>query len=132
MATATAAAMPGPIMRHIGSRSLSVRARIASAIDQEILPGDEAGVDGTQESKIRAELGGLAVAPGRICGRAVAPDLVERFSGRCQHAAHVLALRVAVEDARQQVVDGDVAPDGLAGEAGDKADEAGASAIREA
>src|ERR1700687_2530858 len=95
-----------------------VRPRIAATVDQEILTGDEAGVDGTQESKIRAELGGIAVALGGICGGAVAPGLVERFAGRGKHAAHVLALRIAVEDAGQQVVDRDVAADGLAREAG--------------
>jgi len=54
------------------------------------------------------------------------------LTGCLQHCADVGALRVAVEDSRQEIVDGDVAGDGLPREAGDETHEPGARAIRQA
>src|SRR5206468_12406101 len=50
---------------------------VASPVDQYILAGDEAGVCGTQECAIGAELSRPTVAPGRVGGRALLPDLTE-------------------------------------------------------
>src|SRR5438034_42297 len=87
----------------------------------------------------RTEIGAIstqfrrpAIAPGRIGPRPFIPDLIERFFGLAEHALDVMTLRVAVEDARQQVVDGDVVRHGLAGKSGDEANEARTRAVGEA
>src|SRR2546427_3667523 len=49
-------------------RSQSERPRILPAVDQQILPGDETGVNRAQEGHVGADLGGFAVAAGRIGG----------------------------------------------------------------
>src|SRR5262249_44701373 len=119
------------------SRACSICPRVASSVHQQILAGDETGVFGTEKRAIGAELGRPAVAPGRVGGGALAPDLVEALAGqalaaRVEHAAEVVALRVAVEDAGQEVVDGDVAGDGLPRQPADEANEARARAVRQA
>src|SRR5262245_43863855 len=92
---------------------------------------------GAEKRAVGAELGRAAVASGRSGGGALAPNLVEALAARVtallvEHAADVLTLRVAVEDARQQVVDGDVAADGLTRQPADEADQPRARAVRQA
>src|SRR5258708_35864542 len=84
----------------------SVCPGVASSVDQQILAGDETGMGRAQKRAIGAELVGPAVAPGRIGRGTLAPDVIEALAGRLEHAADVLALRVAVEDAGQGIVDG--------------------------
>src|SRR5262249_21323621 len=109
----------------------SIRPRIAAAVDQQVLTGDEAGVGGAQECAISAELGRAAVAARRVGGGALAPELLEARAAALQQRAHMPLLGVAVEDAGQQIVDGDVARHRLAGEPADEADQARAGAVRE-
>ena len=85
-----------------------------------------------EEGEVGAELFRIAVALGRAAGGALLPDLIEALAEIVEHAFDVALLRVAVEDAGQDVVDGDVAVHGLAREAGDEADEARARAVRQA
>jgi len=94
------------------------------AVDQQILAGDEAGVGRAQERDVSGDLVGLAVAAGRIGGTAFAPDVSEAAPALGGERRDMLALAVRGDDARQDVVDGDVVFDGLAGDAGDEADEA--------
>src|SRR5262245_8033449 len=108
----------------------SVRPRIASSVDQQILAGDETGVLGAEEGAIGPEFGWAPVTPCRIGFGACVPELVEALAARSQHRIDVRALRAAVEDSRQQIVDGDVAGDGLAGKACDEAHESRACAVR--
>src|SRR5262249_15666398 len=91
----------------------SVCPGIASSIDQEILPGNETGVLRAEKGAIGAELGWPAVAFGGIGFGARAPELLERLARRLHQCAHVRALGVPVEDPRQEIVDGDVAGNGL-------------------
>src|ERR1700722_8141598 len=86
---------------------------------------------GTEKRAKGAELGRIAVALGRACFGAVAEKLLEGLVGAFEHAADVAVLGVAVEYARQEIVDGDVARRGLPGEAAGKADQAGTGAVRQ-
>src|SRR5262249_30319897 len=106
--------------------------RIAAAVDQDILPGDVAGVLRAQIRAAGAELCRPAVAFGGIGRGPRLPDLVEALAARSQHAGHVLALGVAVENPRQQIVDGDVARHRLPRQPADEADQARARAVRQA
>src|SRR5262249_16639664 len=54
-----------------------------------------------------------AVAPGGIGLGARTPQLVECLAACLEHGTDVRPLRVAVEDARQEIIDGDVAGSGL-------------------
>src|SRR5207302_8348830 len=72
----------------------SVCPRVAAAVDQQVLPSDEAGMLRAQERAIGAQLGWTAIAFGRIIFCTRTPKLVEALAGQFQHAAHVLALRV--------------------------------------
>src|SRR5467141_2423632 len=85
-----------------------------------------------QKCAIGAELLWPAKAPSRVGRRAFPPNFLEALAARFQQSAHVLALRVAVENARQQIVDGHVACDGLARKPGDEADQPGARRVGEA
>src|SRR5262249_11847365 len=109
----------------------SIGPRIASPVDQQILPGDETGVLGAQKGAIGAELRWPSVAPCRIGLRTRAPDLLEAPAARGQHRVNVRALRATVEYPRQEIVDGDIAGDRLPREAGNEAHEAGACAVRQ-
>src|SRR5207245_8296228 len=82
--------------------------------------------------EIGAELFRPPIALGGTGGRALLPDLLERLAELIEHALDVALLRVAVEDAGQDVVDRDVAMDGLPSEASHEADKAGARAVRQA
>src|SRR5262249_47365420 len=109
----------------------SVCPGIAPSVDQQILAGDEAGVLRAQKRAIGAELVRPTVAPGGIGLGAPAPQLLKCLAGRLQHGADVRSLRVAVEDSRQEVVDGDVAGGGLSRKPGGETDEPGTRAIRQ-
>ncbi len=95
-----------------------------ASVDQHVLPRDEAGVRRAQERDVSADLVGLTVAAGRIGGTAFAPDVSEAAPALGGERRDKLALAVRGDDPRQDVVDGDVLFDGLAGDAGDEADEA--------
>src|SRR5262245_45405012 len=100
-------------MGKILSMSDSIGPWIASPVDEQVLAGDEAGMFRAEKGAVGPELRGTTVASRRIGLGALAPELVEALAGRGQHPADMRALRAAVEDPRQQVIDGDVAPDGL-------------------
>src|ERR1700756_4998040 len=87
---------------------------------------------GAQKRAIGAELVWPTVAAGWVRLGACAPQLLEGLAGGLQHCADVGALRVAVEDFRQEIVDGDVAGGGLPRKPGDEPHEPGARAIRQA
>ena len=113
--------------------SCQKRPRIASAVDQQVLAGDEAGVHRAQEGAIGAELGRTAIALGRIgAARARARPRSNVLPVAASMPRMCRALRVAVEDAGQQIVDGDVARDGLPRQPGDETDQARARAVRQA
>src|SRR3984957_17655677 len=92
----------------VASPVCSVRPRVAAAVDQEVLAGDEAGIGAAQEGAVIAELFRAPEAPGRIAGPARPPQLLEGLATVRDHRLDMLALRTTVEDAGQQVVDGDV------------------------
>src|SRR3954471_12275094 len=117
-------------MGKILSSRCSVGPRIASPIDQQVLAGDETGMFGAEKRAIGSELRWPAVEPRRIGGCALAPELVEALAGCRQHPVDMRPLRAAVEDPRQQIVDGDVAGHGLPRQPSDEADEARACAVR--
>src|SRR5580704_5104058 len=78
-----------------------------------------------------AKLGRIAVA---FCGAgfgALAKYLFEGLAAAGNEAADVAMLCIAVEYARQQVVDGDVARSGLPRETGGEIDQTGPCAIRQ-
>src|SRR5215218_108702 len=112
-------------MGKILSSRCSVGSRVASPIDQQVLAGDETGVFGAEKRAIRSELRWPAVAFCRIGVRALAPKLLEALAGRRQHPIDMCSLRAAVEDSGQQIVDGDVAGNGLARQPSDETHEAG-------
>src|ERR1700680_1204782 len=93
------------------SNGSSISPRVASPVYQQALAGYESGMIRAQECAIGAELGRPAVAPGRIGARPLAPDIVERFAARIEHGLDVPALRIAVKNSRQQIVDRDVMRD---------------------
>src|SRR6476619_3090784 len=111
------------------SSRCSVCPRIASPVDQKVLAGEATGMFGAEKRAIGSELRRPAVASGWIGFRARAPKLVEALAGCGQHPVDVRPLCGAVEDPRQQIVDGDVAGHGLARKPGDEADETGARAV---
>src|SRR5262245_32101445 len=108
------------------------RAGIAAAVDQQVLSGNVARMRRAEKGEIGAELFRPPIAPGRTGGGALLPDLIERLAKAIEHALDVALLRVAVEDAGQDVVDRDIAMDGLPGEACHEADKACARAVRQA
>src|SRR5580704_14410541 len=86
----------------------------------------------TQKRAKRAELGRIAVALRGACFGAFTENLLEGLVAAFEQAANVPVLGVAVEYARQEIVDGDVARRRLPGEAASKADQAGTGAVRQA
>src|SRR5579862_260542 len=119
-----------PIHRS-GMTSLK-RARIAAAVDQQALAGNVTRMHRAKKRAKGTELGEFAVALGRAGLGAFAEQLNEGLAGAFEHAANVSVLGVAVEEARQQIVDGHVVCGGLSRETGGEADQAGACAVREA
>ena len=91
-----------------------------------------AGMDRAEKSTIGAEFGRLAVAFGRAGRGALAKNSLEGLAAAVNHGRECAALGVAVEYARQQVIDGDVARRRLPREAGGETDQAGARAVRQA
>src|SRR5580692_8092721 len=85
----------------------------------------------TQKRAQGAELSRIAVALRRARRSAFAEDLVECLAGAFEHAANMAVLGVAVEYARQEIVDGDIACCRLPGETAGKADQAGTGAVRQ-
>src|ERR1700733_5605926 len=85
----------------------------------------------TQKRAEGAKLGRIAVALCGACFGALAKNLLEGLAGAFEHAADVAMLGVAVEYARQEIVDGDVARRRLPGEAAGEADQAGTGAVRQ-
>src|ERR1700732_2191805 len=85
----------------------------------------------TEKCAKRAELGRIAVALRRARRGAFAKDLLECLVGAFEHAANVPVLGVAVEYARQEIIDRDVARRRLPGKAAGEADQAGTSAVRQ-
>src|SRR5690625_4665706 len=106
-------------------------ARVIAATDQQVLPGHEAGLVAAEPGEERAELFRPAIAPGRRLGCTTRADFLESPLARIDQPLNVVGLRLAVENAGQDVVDGDAPPDGLAREAGDKPRQPRARAIRE-
>src|ERR1700722_8872500 len=109
----------------------SESARIASAVDQQALAGNVTRMHGAKKRAKSAELGRVAVALRRAGFGAFAEQLIERLAGAFEHAANVPMLGVAVENARQQIVDGDVVRCSLPCEAGGEADQARPRAVRQ-
>src|SRR4029077_13958908 len=85
----------------------------------------------TEKRAERAEFCRIAVALRRARRSAFAEDLVECLAGAFEHAANMAVLGVAVEYARQEIVDGDIACCRLPGETAGKADQAGTGAVRQ-
>src|SRR5262249_37198980 len=84
------------------------RAGIAASVDQQFLSRNVARMRRAEKGEIGAELLGPPIAPGGTGGGALPPDLIERLTEIVEHALDVALLRVAVEDAGQDVVDGDI------------------------
>src|SRR5580658_7195028 len=86
---------------------------------------------GTEIRAKGAEFGRIAVALGRARRGALAKNLLECLVGAFEHAADVAVLGVTVENAWQEIVDGDVARRRLPGEAAGETDQAGPGAVRQ-
>ena len=71
--------------------------RIRATINQQILPGNEAGMLRTEKRTQRADLFSPAVTPGRIALAALFPQLLERFAAGRQHAANMIDLRIGIK-----------------------------------
>src|SRR5262249_13959236 len=110
----------------------SVCAGIAPSVDKQILAGDETSVLRAQKCAISAELVRPALAPGGVGLGARTAPLLACLSACLEHGTDVAPLRVAVEDARQEIVDGDVAGGGLSRKPSDETHEPGTRAIRQA
>src|SRR5258708_16020373 len=111
---------------------LAISPGIASSVDQQVLSGNETGVLRAQERAIGAEFARPTVTFGGVSLGTRAPEFFERLAGRLQHRAHGRALSVNVENPGQEIVDGDVAPDGLSREPRDEPDQTRARAVRQA
>src|SRR5437588_13098984 len=99
----------------------SIGPGVASAVDEQILPGDISGLLRAEKRAIGAELGRPSETPCGVAGSALAPKFIETLAARLEEGAHMPVLRATVEDARQDIVDGDVAHDGLACKTADEA-----------
>src|ERR1700730_4305712 len=86
---------------------------------------------GTQKRAKPAKLGRIAVARRRARLGAFAKNLLEGLVGAFEQAANMAVLGVAVEYARQEIVDGDVARRRWPGEPAGEADQAGTGAVRQ-
>src|ERR1700751_5237708 len=120
---------PPPQVPSVRTRRLSQRTRKGPAIEQDVLAGDEAGLGAAQERAGKAELLGIAEAPGRIELGTLRQNLLHGETALLRLALGRTAKSVGFERPRQQAVDRNIVDHGLAGEAGDKARQPGARAV---
>src|SRR5438552_12002352 len=109
----------------------SERSRVRPAVDEEVLPRDEARVRAADEGAELAELRRIAEAAGGVGPVAVTHDLLDSPAARLRLNGDGRAQPVSVEGPREEVVDRDVVADGLAREPRDEAREPGARSVRE-
>src|SRR5215472_2299691 len=102
--------------------------RERATVDQQVLPGDIAGLGRAQERAGGAELVRCAEALGRNRDGTRGRDLVDRGALLLGGGLDVRAQAVSVEGARQQAIDGDVCARHRACDAGHEGGEPGARA----
>src|SRR5262249_48930997 len=128
----TPAATPAPSPASQRESLQLKSARVSTAIEHEVLPGDVTGLGAADEGAHLAELGCGAEAPGRVLGLALPGDVLDRSAGGLRDGRDGGPEPVGVEGPGQEVVDRDVVRDGLAREPRDEAREPGAGAVGQA
>src|SRR4051812_41377888 len=103
-----------------------------AAVDEQVLPHDEAGVLAAEECASAAELLGRAEAVGRHLRHAGFGERFVILARLVGELGQAIGLAPGREGPRQEVIDDDVVFRDLPREPGDKAGEAGARAIRKA
>src|SRR5580765_1344409 len=86
----------------------SERAAEGTAVDQQILPGNVAGMRGAQERAGRAKLVRIAEALGRNGRDAIGGNLGDALALLLGGFTQNTAQPVGIESARQYIVDGDI------------------------
>src|SRR5690606_12274228 len=112
-----------------GREAWSERPGIRTAVDQEVLARDVAGLGAAQEGTGLAELHLVAVAAGRLGRPTPLARLLDADAGALRRGLHEGGEPVGVEHTGQQVVDRHVVGDRLAREPGDEAGQAAARAV---
>src|SRR5262249_32485273 len=105
----------------------SHRPRESAAIDEEVLPGDVAGLGGAQKGAGGAEFSRRAEALGGHGRHALAPCLLDRDTPVLGNSRHVRLQPFRLECAGQEKVDGDV---GRGNRARDPGEESGQTRAR--
>ena len=95
-------------------------------------PVTETGLGAAQIRAGRPELGGRPEPAGGLRVPVAVEDGLEVLAALARRDPDVAAQPVGVERPRQQVVDGDVVPDGLTRDPGDEAGQPGARTVRQA
>src|SRR5690606_36380788 len=104
-------------------------AAVAAAVEQDVLPGDEARLGPAQPGAGLAELGRVAEALGRVLRLSLRGHLVEGSAATLGDRLDVALQPVGRERAGEQSVDGHVVLHGLTRQTGHEAGEAGAGAV---
>src|SRR3979411_1376303 len=89
-------------------KSCSERTGIGAAVDQDILPGDVAGLRRAQERAGRAEFVGVPKPPGRIGRSDFLGDVADVTRGTLRQRCQIRLQAVGIEGAGQQIVDGHI------------------------
>src|SRR6185312_804612 len=93
------------------------RPRESAAVEQDVLPGDEAGLGAAQKGAGEAEFLGITEAAGRIEFGAISQNLLGRDAALLGLALRRREQTIGLERSGQQAVDGDVVDHGLARQA---------------